>query len=131
MSPPAVYTFQVLATDAAGNQETTPATYVWTVVAGGDQTPPETTITSGPRNGPSSTASFAFTSEPGASFRCRMQAAAVWSVWSACSSPHQVTGLVPGAYRFQVKAVDPAGNEDPTPAGWSWKVSVAGSSAQR
>jgi hypothetical protein len=129
--PPAPYTFQVRATDAAGNLETIPATFAWTVAAGGDQTPPETTITSGPSDGPSSTATFTFTSEPGATFRCRLRAGDVWSAWTVCSTPHVLTGLAPRGYRFQVRAMDAAGNEDPTPAGWSWKVTVAGSAAQR
>ena len=52
------HSFQVVATDAAGNADQSPATYNWTVT---DATAPETTITGRPTNpSPSSTADFTF-----------------------------------------------------------------------
>src|SRR5205814_6692363 len=53
------HTFQVRATDAAGNTDPTPASYTWTV----DTTAPDTTITAAPpARSNSSSASFSFTS---------------------------------------------------------------------
>ena len=78
-----------------------------------DETPPDTTITSGP----SGTigvrdASFAFTSEPSATFECRLGTS---GAWESCTSPRSFTGLADGTYEFQVRAVTGAGT-DPTPA---------------
>jgi hypothetical protein len=65
------------------------------------------------------TASFSFsTNESGAVFQCRLDGAA----WDACTSPRAYTGLADGAHGFEVRAVDAAGNVDPTPATRSWTV---------
>ena len=64
------HTFDVQATDAAGNPEALPQTHTWTV----DTTAPETSITANPSNpSSSSSTSFSFTStEPGSTFECRL-----------------------------------------------------------
>ncbi|HVM17141.1 MAG TPA: Ig-like domain-containing protein [Gaiellaceae bacterium] len=89
-----------------------------------DTTPPETTIDSGPASTTSeTTATFQFrSSEPGSTFQCRLDA----STWAACTSPRQYSGLAAGAHRFEVRAIDPAGNVDATPAVWEWTVVVPG-----
>src|SRR5207244_8754043 len=64
------HTFQVRATDTAGNTDATAASYTWTV----DLTAPNTTIDSNPSD-PSgnTTPSFSFSSnESGSSFECRV-----------------------------------------------------------
>ena len=78
-----------------------------------DTTPPDTTITSGP-TGPTSdaTPTFAFTSEAGATFECRVDAAA----YSACPSPFTTPTLAGGAHAVAVRAKDPYGNVDASPA---------------
>jgi hypothetical protein len=103
------HVFRVRATDAAGNTDPTPATRQVTV----DTTPPETTIDSGP-SGPiaETTATFEFSSEPGAHFQCRLDNA----VFTACTSPRTYSGLAAGTHTFRVQAIDRAGNGDPTPA---------------
>jgi len=109
------HTFQVRGTDTAGNTDATPASLTWTV----DQTPPQTTITSGPSGvttGPGTT--FDFSSEAGATFECRLDG----GVWAACTSPAQLAGLIDGLHTFDVRAIDTAGNTDATPATRGWTV---------
>jgi parallel beta-helix repeat protein len=109
------HTFEARATDRAGNVESTPATYTWTV----DTTAPETTIVDGPADPTSSTsATLRFSGEPGSSFACSLDAAA----FAACTSPASNTGLSQGAHTFEVRATDRAGNTDPTPATHTWTV---------
>ncbi|HZJ06876.1 MAG TPA: DNRLRE domain-containing protein [Nocardioidaceae bacterium] len=117
--------FQVRAIDPAGNVDATPASHSWTVEPAADTTPPETTIGSGPAATTSSTsATFTFSaSEPGSTFQCSLDAAA----FTGCTSPRQYTGLAAGTHQFQVRAIDPAGNVDATPAGHSWTVEVGSS----
>ncbi len=109
-------TFDVRAIDAAGNIENSPATRTWMV----DTTPPDTTITSGPTGAVSTTSTtFAFSSpDPTATFQCRLDAGS----WGACVSPQQLTGLSQGSHTFSVRALDPAGNIDASPASRTWTV---------
>jgi hypothetical protein len=86
-----------------------------------DTTPPETTISSGPSGAVTSTsATFAFVAnEANATFECRLDAGA----WAACSPPRTYTALLIGSHRFDVRATDPTGNVDPTPASRTWTIS--------
>ena len=102
------HTFEVRAVDAAGNTESTPASWTFTV----DTAPPETTLTGAPNavsNG--TTASFSFTSEPDASFECDFDGLG----YTACSSPASYDALDDGDYTFNVRAIDAAGNTESTP----------------
>jgi hypothetical protein len=112
------HTFQVRATDPAGNTDATPAAHTWTV----DTAAPDTTITSEPANPTNSTsASFDFTSsEAGSTFQCSLDGGA----FGSCTSPKAYSGVTPGAHTFQVRATDPAGNVDPTPAARTWTVDL-------
>ena len=85
-----------------------------------DLIPPETEITDGPKDQKTNKkATFAFTSsESGSSFECRLDDGA----FEPCSSPDQVQVKGKGKHRFEVRAVDAAGNVDPTPATDDWKV---------
>jgi hypothetical protein len=105
----------VRATDAAGNVDPVPATRTWII----DATPPQTTITSGPSGLSllSSKATFDFvSSEGGSSFQCRLDG----SAWQACTSPRTYTHVGLGKHTVSVRATDPAGNTDPTPAKATW-----------
>ena len=112
------------ATDPAGNTDTTPATWSWTVNVPPppDTTAPDTTIGSGPSGTSSSaSASFSFSSsEPGSSFQCQLDSGA----WAGCTSPRDYTNLSNGPHSFAVRATDPAGNTDTTPGHRSWTVNV-------
>ena len=85
-----------------------------------DGTPPETTIESGPAEVESSrSAAFAFsTDENGSTFECRLDLGA----YKPCTSPKGYAGLADGAHRLDIRAVDLAGDRDPTPAVRHWTV---------
>ena len=108
------HTFSVRATDATGHTDPTPATYMWTV----DTTPPDTTIIGGP-TGPTKVASptFGLSSPDGtATFQCKLDGPGTTTgSFAACTTPASYT-LADGVYTLSVRAVDPAGNFDPTPA---------------
>jgi hypothetical protein len=108
------HTFAVRATDEAGNVDATPATKSWII----DTTPPQTTITKAPSGlSLSRVAPFVFASSEGAStFQCRLDGGA----WQACTSPRTYTGVNLGNHTVAVRAIDPAGNTDPTPAKATW-----------
>jgi Ca2+-binding RTX toxin-like protein len=50
---------------------------------------------------------------------------------TACSSPASYSGLAPGRHTFRVRAVDRAGNVDPSPAERSWSVAAAPTTSRR
>ncbi len=110
------HTLQVRAVDALGNFDATPASRSWTV----DMTNPTTTIASSPPAlSASTTAAFTFTSnEAGATFECNLDSAG----YAACPASHTLTGLGQGTRGILVRALDQAGNRDPTPASWSWTI---------
>ena len=115
---PGRHTFEVRATDAAGNTDATPAARSWTI----DVAPPDTAVLMGPADPTNSTsASFALSAdEPGSTFECRLDAGS----FAACSSPATYEGLGEGGHALDVRAVDAAGNADPSPARWSWTIDV-------
>ena len=63
-------------------------------------------------------ARITFSSEPGATFECKLDGAA----YASCTSPASYTDLTNGAHDFAVRATDAAGNVDPTPATAGWIV---------
>jgi hypothetical protein len=114
--PNGKHTFQVAAIDAAGNIDKKAASYKWTI----DTTPPETRIRSKP---PATTKSTSakfnfFASQSGSTFECSLNGAP----FTLCTGPVSYNALFIGGHTFQVRATDPAGNTDPTPASYSWTV---------
>ncbi len=85
--------------------------------------PPETYITSAPAGTtPSTAATILFTSlTAGATYECRLDG----GPWSVCTSPEGLAGLANGAHTFQVRAKDPAGVYDPSPAQATWTVNTS------
>jgi hypothetical protein len=83
---------------------------------------PTTAITNGPAAGTNDpTPSFAFSSQPGTSFECRLDSGS----YVPCSSPRTTSHLADGSHRFSVRARDPSGNVDPTPASRTFTVRTA------
>src|SRR6185369_16763929 len=85
--PDGTHTFSVRAIDAAGNTDTTPADWSFTL----DNTAPTSTITDGPSNlTTDTTPEFAFSAdEPGVQFRCRVDD----GPFTDCSSPLTLAAL--------------------------------------
>jgi len=85
-----------------------------------DTIAPDTTITQKPPNpSGSSSASFSFTStEANSTFQCKLDAGS----YASCTVPKTYTGLINGNHTFYVKATDPAGNTDATPASYTWTI---------
>ena len=122
------HTFEVRASDAAGNVDGSPASYSWEIQAPAptpDTTAPETTITEQPPAVTTETsASFRFSgtdnvTAPGSlTFECKLDTGS----YVACTSPQTYTGLGTGPHTFSVKAKDAAGNVDQTVASHTWTV---------
>ena len=93
-------------------------TFIFT--ADGDNTPPETSITSAPKSLASSTsAEFIFiSSENNSTFNYNLNNAG----WQNCSSPYILNNLADGNNIFKVRARDTYGNIDQTPAEHSWII---------
>ncbi len=92
-----------------------------------DATPPDTVLTTTPPVLTNlTTGTFAFTSsETNSSFACSLDGAA----FTTCTSPQSLSGLGDGSHTFRVRAVDAAGNFDPTPATFVWTVDTTAPAA--
>jgi large repetitive protein len=103
------------ATDAAGQSSPCSAGFIYA----NDSRPPTTTITVGPA--PSTSrhrAVFRFRSnDRTAQFECKLDA----DRWKPCKSK-RVVNVPSGRHTFKVRTRDGAGNVDPTPARYSWRV---------
>ncbi len=123
--------FEVRAIDTAGNVDASPATFSWNV----DTTPPSTQIDANPPAlSPSGNADFKFSGSDGAgsgvaSFECRRDSAEA-GAWAPCVSPKQYASLADGSHKFEVRAIDTAGNVDPSPATFSWNVDTTAPQTQ-
>jgi CSLREA domain-containing protein len=85
-----------------------------------DKTPPQTKITKGPKaKTHATTFKFKFSSsEAGSSFECKLDK----KPFKRCKAPKKYKKLKPGKHVFKVRAIDKAGNVDPTPAKKKFKV---------
>lgn len=112
--------FEVRATNGYGLTDETPASAVWTVVVAPETTPESMSID--PND--SSKATFTFTGSDNSSqpsdlkFECALDG----GEFVPCGSSHTVDGLAPGGHTFEVRAINRAGNVDPTPLRYEWTV---------
>ncbi|MEM7801853.1 MAG: dockerin type I domain-containing protein, partial [Chloroflexota bacterium] len=91
-----------------------------------DKTPPDTMLTSGPPiTSSNGDATFALSGSDDlsgiAGFECQLDN----GEFNPCSSPQNFTGLSDGPHLFEVRAVDVAGNVDPTAESYAWTVAQA------
>jgi hypothetical protein len=105
--------FTVRARDSVGNLSAHVA-HSWTI----DTSAPETTISSAPKSGTASSAAFAFSATEGGTFECRLNGAP----FALCASPKTYSGLSRATHRFEVRAIDAAGNADATPSLHTWTI---------
>ncbi|HEY6012237.1 MAG TPA: hypothetical protein VIX18_12295 [Nitrospirota bacterium] len=112
------HTFSVAAVDALGTIDPAPAEYTWLI----DTTPFGTTITSQPSDPTNATtATFGFTSpKSGPKFQCALDGGG----YSFCDSPKTYTGLADGFHTFKVVEIGDLGNEEASPAQYSWVIKV-------
>ena len=92
-----------------------------------DTAPPQTTITKSPPNRTGKPkAKYKFGSdEPGSTFECKLKGKGVKNSikqYGDCESPRKYKRLDEGKHKFTVRAIDAAGNVDPTPAKDKFKV---------
>lgn len=88
-------------------------------IAIADTSPPQTKIVKASRSSQGGTARFKFSSgEPGSSFQCKLDS----KPFRGCKSPKKYEGLKPGMHVFKVRAIDPAGNADPSPAKKKFRI---------
>lgn len=97
------HTVAILATDRYGIAGASPSTVSWRV----DLTTPDTLLLAA-RPTLGATGEVSFVSEAAAGFECQINGAA----WAACTSPLSA----PAGATVAVRALDAAGNADPTPA---------------
>ena len=133
MSVMVTHTFSVRSEDNAGNKDSTPASFTWTV----DTTPPMTSIISAidgenntiSDNGNSESTSIRFNfsgTDTGGSGVDHLQCNIDNSKYVACTSPFVFPNLLKdGIHTFTVVSEDNAGNKDDTPASFTWTVDTA------
>jgi len=104
------HSFEVRATDPAGNVDQTPASTDFTLVTDG----PQTSIDSGPEGAIATTeATFTYSTDEAAGFECSLDGAS----FASCPVLGKTyTGLAEGEHVFGVRGRNAAGIVDPTPA---------------
>ncbi len=114
-------TLRLCLTDAAGNRAQA------TTSLSKDTTAPETQITTHPATLVNSRHARTSTFSGEDAWRLghrllRVPPRLATAAWDACSSGAEYTGLAEGAHKFEVRAIDNAGNTDSSPAAPSWTV---------
>jgi hypothetical protein len=103
----------IQAVDPAGNVDPQAQPIGWTV----DTTPPDTALVVPGHLTGKDVVDFSFSSsEAGSTFQCSFRNAA----FVPCTSPYPVDVPGSGSHTFKVRAIDGAGNVDPTPATHTW-----------
>jgi Glucose / Sorbosone dehydrogenase len=89
------------------------------VPAAADTTAPETTIERGPA---ARTTNRRVTIVATASEQARFECSLDGGAFVACATPFTTPPLAEGPHRVDLRAVDAAGNVEPQPASWAWRV---------
>jgi hypothetical protein len=109
------HTLTITATDSAGNEEVNAPQFSFTV----DTVAPQTTLLGGPGTlTKDPTPSFAFSSEQGATFSCKIDNGPA----VACTSPFTAPTLADDSHTLTVTATDQAGNVEVAPPQFSFTV---------
>ena len=111
------HTVEIVATDLFGNVDPTPESWTWRV----DSVAPVVIDLIGPAAVTSDPdAVLTFDADEPATFECRLNA----GPWTSCATTANYPDLPDGAYTFEVRAPDTAGNVGaPAPgATWTWTV---------
>jgi len=129
LSPSTLYHFRVRSTDGCGREVMSSD---FTFTTGADDGSPETQITAGPsENGTSCSASVQICWTGSDSVSPASQLVYAWKMdtaaWSEYGSDtcHQFTSLAEGTHTFSVRAKDPSGNVDATPATRTFTVDLS------
>jgi hypothetical protein len=112
------HTFYVHAIDSVGNTDASDDSLTWTV----DSAEPNTTIDSGPVSPTKSqSASFTFSStKTGSTFQCKLDSGS----FAACNSGQTYNSVGEGTHSFSVRAIDPLGTADSSPAIYVWTIDL-------
>jgi hypothetical protein len=111
------YVLTVIARDGSGNQDPSPPSRSITI----DTTPPDTSFVAGPPAGTVTHVGGHFyyaSTEAGSTFQYRRDGGA----WQPSGFNNIAHVYCTGRHTFEVRAVDAAGNVDPTPASRTWTV---------
>ena len=116
-----LHTLSLLVRDVAGNWQTTPTTYTWTVDA---TTPSETTFSGQPASlTNATTANFTIGNAGGTLTKYRWSTNGTdWTVSNTLSTPLSFTNLADGAHTVYLEVCDTAGNWQTTPTTYTWTV---------
>lgn len=88
-------------------------------ILGGLFNPPDTFIDSADIDSENFSATFTFSADQaGSTFECSMDGAP----FTPCTSPSEYNGLLAGPHTFQVRATNPEGDTDPTPAVFNFDI---------
>jgi hypothetical protein len=120
---PGPHTFTVQATTSGGLTDPTPATWTWSV----DRDVPETSIESGPTSTSDPSGSrftFSGADDQTPADRLRYECARNNDQFVPCEVNTTFLEAQTGPQSLLVRAVDLAGNVDPTPAAWAWSVDM-------
>jgi arylsulfatase A-like enzyme len=122
--PAGVHTLEVVWTGTKNSRSSGTAVALDGIaVIAEDSIPPETTITSGPTGTvatPDATFEFS-SSDAGPTYACSLDGQA----FASCTSPVAYAGLGDGSHTFSVRATDPNGNTDATPATRTWTIATS------
>jgi subtilisin-like proprotein convertase family protein len=114
-----LYINDTQAVDGGWISATPTLTFTTTATIPPDTIPPDTKFTKKPKTGFKTTTIMKFVStEAGSHFECKIDS----KKFKPCKSPLKLKNLKLGKHKIQIRAIDGAGNVDPTPLRGKWKI---------